>query len=207
MFVNLLPSTYIRHLTYRRQAWKWGAAIGVAVVSSAAVIGGQYLVVQSARSNQAKTALQSKDLHQIQTETDRTKRLCQALQSTISTLQAARPEDHTLALLGIASTSARKSAGKIQLKQLSVQISAAGGNVQPISPVAVPGAKPAAPATSSAATSDLLLDGVAEDAAAIANFVESLRGAGAFGRVDLTATSESATATGTMRQFRVVCQF
>jgi hypothetical protein len=61
--------------------------------------------------------------------------------------------------------------------------------------------------TGEQAPNDFLLEGNADDAAAIAAFIEVLRETGVFTKVDLTATNESPGGNAAARHFRVECKF
>jgi hypothetical protein len=208
MHVNLLPQTFLRRLALRRQAWRWG----VIVASTAVVVGGfiaaQYSALAAARRAQLASAVRSKDLHVLKAETERLAAEGKTIESAISSIQKAQPENRTLALLGIASTSAKKLNGKVHLKTIVTQIAPVATVPQAAAPV--PGAAGKAPATPGPTVqtpNDFSLEGTAEDAAAISSFIETLRETGVFAKVDLTATNEATSSTGAQRHFRIDCRF
>ena len=129
------------------------------------------------------------------------------IESKISALEKSRPEDRTLALLGIASTSARKLEGKVHLKNVTTQMAWVVPTAQQSGPPSgQPGNKPASPAVGRQTPNDVFLEGNAEDAAAIAHFVE-LRGSGVFTSVELTATSETSVRPALGGNFALIASF
>ena len=207
MYVNLLPMSFLRRLTIRRQAWNWGICVAVTSLLCIVVVAAQYFAVLATQQLQFLTALQSQELHAVQADTQRISSELASLDAVISSLKKTRPDDRTLALLGIASTSAKKATGKVQLKQLMTQTAP---TVKSASLPPTPGPPSRNVAESVAprrAANDFVLEGVADSAAAIASFVDALREAKVFTRVDLTATSETATSGGPTRQFRIDCKF
>lgn len=209
MYVNLLPPTFIRELALRRQAWRWGWAVALTLLICGGVVGVQYGGVVSARRSQAASAFRSRELHAVKADTKRFVVEGKTIEAAIADLKKARMEDRTLALLGIASTCAKKigaekSSGKVHLRSLTTQMASLAA--APVLP-GPPGKKPASSGAILQAENDLVFEGNADDAAAIASFIESLRETGVFTRVDLTATSEASGSNAAERQFRVDCKF
>lgn len=207
MYVNLLPPKFIRGLTLRRQAWRWGMGVTLTLVVSGGFVAAQYYGVVAMRHARSVTAFRSKDLYAVKADAERLASEGKAIEAEIAAIEKARPEDRTLALLGIAATSAKKLTGTVHLKNLTTQMAPATTASPGTPPPGGPGKKPMAAAAGVQASNDLVLEGTAEDAAAIAGFIEVLRETGVFTRVDLTATNEAAGATGAARQFRVDCKF
>ena len=208
MYVNLLPAPFILRLALRRQAVNWGLATGMVVVLCGGWMATQYRGIVAARQSQSASAFRSKDLRAVTADTTRLLAEAKTIESKISVLEKARPQDRTLTLLGIASTSAGKLEGKVHLKNVAMQMASMVAVAQQAPPAAgQPGSKPAPPVAGNQTPNDLILEGNAEDAAAIARFVEALRETGIFARVELTATNESSGASGAARQFRVDCKF
>lgn len=208
MYVNLLPDTFLRRLMLRRQASRWGLTALLTLVVTGGFVAAKYCGVASARKRQSMTALRSKDLHAIKADTGRLLEDAKTIESSIESLKQAQPEDRTLALLGIASRTAKKLDGKVHLKQLTTQRAPVNTPSQnsPQNPVQ-PGKKPAPAAAAIHAPNDFLLEGDADDATAIAVFIEALRETGLFARVDLTATNEATGGNTAARHFRVDCKF
>lgn len=208
MHVNLLPASAVCRMTLRRLAWRWSLAAAFIFSAAGAILGVQYAAVVQARQAQAVTAFKSQSLHAIETQIERLTKETKSIEETVAAWKGARPEDRTLALLGIAATSSKQLNGKLHLKQLMTQITASS----------IPGSAPLPPAAGSASqaapapapgqsANDFVLEGIADDSAVIADFVAALKETGVFSRVDLTASTEAATATQTTRQFRLDCKF
>ncbi len=208
MYVNLLPQRFICRLALRRQARRWGIAVALALVICGGVIAVEYVSLLESRRAQAVTAFRSKELHAVQANTERMLAEAKTIASAIAELNKSRTDDRTLALLGIASASTQKLSGKVLLRSLTTQMAtpAATPAAPPVSPGG-PAKKSAPNAPETVPEHDLVLEGNADDAAAIASFIEFLRETGVFTRVDLTATSEAAGMSGAQRQFRVDCKF
>jgi hypothetical protein len=209
MYVNLLPDAFLRRLALRRHMWRWGLALTAALLISGSFIGVEYGAVVTARKAQSVTAFRSRDLHAVKSDTERLVLQARQIESTIATLKNARPEDRTLALLAITSTSSKKLDGKVHLKQLTTQMAAATSAPQNAPPIpGPPGKRPTTATTGNeSAPNDFLLEGSADDAAAISAFIEAIRETGVFTRVDLTATNEATGANAAARHFRVECKF
>jgi hypothetical protein len=208
MHVNLLPQTFLRRLALRRQAWRWGVIVASTAFVSGGFIAAQYSALVAARRAQSVSAVRSKDLHALKADTERLAAEGKTIESAISSIQKAQPEDRTLALLGIASTSAKKLNDKVHLKNIVTLIAPVATVQQSAAPVlGAPGRAPAAPGSTVQTPNDFSLEGTAEDAAAISSFIETLRDTGVFAKVDLTATNEAASSTGAQRHFRIDCKF
>ncbi|HEY2413100.1 MAG TPA: PilN domain-containing protein [Pirellulaceae bacterium] len=208
MHVNLLPQPFLRRLALRRQAWRWGAVVVSTAIVSGGFIAAQYSALAASRRAQSASAIRSKDLHALKADTERLLAEGKTIESAIASIQKAQPEDRTLTLLGIASTSAKKLNGKVHLKNIATQIAPVATVQQAAAPVpGAPGMKSAAPGSTVQTPNDFSLDGTAEDAAAISNFIEALRETGVFAKVDLTATNEASGSTGAQRHFRIDCKF
>jgi hypothetical protein len=207
MNVNLLPEAFIRRLLLRRQVSRWGFAVGLSIVVCGGVIAAQYRAIIEARQAQSASAFRSQDLHALKTETQRLSAEATTTESAIAALAKARPEDRTLALMGITSTSAKKLDGKVHLKNVTTQIASALAATPNSLPGGAPAKKPVSGPVVGQTLSDLSLEGNADDAASISRFIEALRDTGVFIRVDLTATNEASGGNGAARQFRVDCKF
>jgi hypothetical protein len=208
MHVNLLPQTFLHRLALRRQTWRWGFVVASTAIVSGGLIAAQFNSVRAARRAQSVTAVRSQELHALKADTERVVTEAKTIESAISAIQKAQPEDRTLALLGIASTSAKKLNGKVHLKNVATQIAPVVAAQQAAAPASgTPGKQPAATTSAAQSPNDFWLEGTADDAAVISNFIEILREAGVFAKVDLTATNEASGATGAQRHFRIDCKF
>jgi hypothetical protein len=208
MHVNLLPQPLRRRLAVRRQVWRWGIAIIFALAVGSGFVATQYYSVCSARHAKSVTTVRSKGLHTVRTETAQLLTEAKTIETSIASLRQSQPEDRTLALLGIAATSAKTLDGKIHLKSLATQMAPVTMTKQAAAPI--PGAagnKTVAASSKERTPSDFVLEGTADDATAIATFIEALRGTTVFAKVDLTATNEAASSSGAARHFRVDCKF
>jgi hypothetical protein len=208
MHVNLLPQPFRRRLALRRQAGRWAVFIVVALAIGSGFVAKRYHSVCAAHHAQAGTAARSKDLHALKAKTARMLDEANNVEASIALLRESQPEDRTLALLGIAATSAKTLDGKVHLKCLTTQLAPVVGAKQGAPPArGAAGKTTAVVSAKEQSLSDFVLEGTAEDAAAIATFIEVLRGATVFTKVDLTATNEAGSATGAARQFRLDCKF
>src|SRR5436305_2562509 len=144
MHVNLLPQTFLRRLALRRQAWRWGVIVASTAFLSGRIMAAQYSALVAARRAQSVSAVRSKDLHALKADTERLAAEGKTIESAISSIQKAQPENRTLALLGIASTSAKKLSGKVHLKTMVTQMAPVATVQQAAAPV--PGAAGKAPA-------------------------------------------------------------
>jgi hypothetical protein len=160
------------------------------------------------RQAQAATALRSKDLHALKAKTAQTLEEAKTIEASIALLRESQPDDRTLSLLGIAAMSAKNLDGKVHLKSVTTQMAPVTAVKHPALPAAgVAGNKAVTTSPKERAPSDFTLEGTAADAAAIAAFIETLRGTTVFTKVDLAAISETAGSTGAARQFRIDCKF
>jgi hypothetical protein len=208
MHVNLLPQTFLRRLALRRQAFRWGVIVASTVLVGSGFIAAQYSALAAARRAQSDTAIRSKDLHALKTDTEHLVAEAKAIESAITSIQKTQPEDRTLTLLGIASTTAKKLNGKVHLKNVATQIAPVTTMQQASAAVpSAPANKPGSTSSTALTPNDFSLEGTAEDAAAISNFIEALRETGVFAKIDLTATNEANSSTGAQRHFRIDCKF
>jgi hypothetical protein len=208
MYVNLLPQTFLRRLALRRQAWRWSAVVASTVVLSGGFIAAQYHALAAARLAQSVTAGRSKNLHAMKADTERLIAEGKSIESAITSILKSQPEERTLALLGIASTSAKKFSGKVHLKSVTTQIASVAAAPQPASSVSGLAVKKSdATGATGQTRNDFSLEGTAEDATAISSLIEALRETGVFAKVDLTATNEASGSNGAQRHFRIDCKF
>jgi hypothetical protein len=208
MHVNLLPQPFRRRLAFRRQAWRWGIITILTFAVCAVFVATRYYSVASARKSQAATAIRSKDLHALKAKTAHVSEEARKIETSITLLRESQPEDRTLVLVGIAAASAKHLDDKVHLKSLTTQMAPVITVKQAAAPaVGAAGNKAAVASSKERTPGDFALEGTAEDAAAIAAFIETLRATTVFAKVDLTATNEAAGSTGAARQFRVDCKF
>ncbi len=208
MYLNLLPEMFLRRLALRRQFWRWGVIVAATAIVCGGFVAAQFSAVTAARRAQSVTSFRSKDLHALKVDTERLVAEGKTIESAISAIQKSQPEDRTLTLLGIASTTAKKLSGKVHLKNVSTQIAPAA-TTQQTSAVApgTTGKTPAATSSVTQAPNGFSLEGTAEDATAISSFIEVLRETGVFAKVDLTATNEASGTNASQRHFRIDCKF
>ena len=111
-----------------------------------------------------------------------------------------QPTDHFIDLLGVLGTAAQANPGKVHVQRLTVQAGQATAQ-----PVPARGAPAASPAGSPLIVSTLSLNGLADDDAALAQFVTALRQSGVFERVELRSSSQ--VAADSTRQYQLECRY
>lgn len=195
MYVNLMPQPLVWQALLRIRARQWALAWCAAGALAVGLGAWKYLEASDKELQLAAVESRCQSLRVVESELQELGQELVHLKRQAAALAAIQPEQRTLSVLGIVSQSAKRAEGRLQLQRLSMRVAD-----QPTS-------SNGAPAAQAAGLSALDLHGAALDDGAVARFVEALRSAAVFVRVELKSSSELLSAGGTGRQFQVECRF
>ena len=200
MFVNLLPAKTRLKIQFRGMfrcyAVVWG--LGGLVVTAYALLH----VAQLWQANRQFALLEQRcqPVYALQRKIARDQQQLKLFESQLDKLNQLQPSNHFLDLLGVLVQATRAEFGRLHIQRLSLL---SGQNAMPVT-----GAPASAkPSTAQPTISTLSLSGIADDDAALTQFVAALRDAGVFDQVDLKASSQVAGEDRTARQYQLECSF
>lgn len=191
--INLLPTTYRRHLMIRRRLTQWGFVVCATVLLIWAArwyklreyyVLGQQLEVLAREHHPTQLMIQEiTSMRQQLEELDQQERVAQELDQ----------QRHVLTVLGVVSQTAGQSKGRLrvtELKVIDLQQSWTGGKQQTSTPY--PGS--------------LALTGVSLDSPSVAELLDKLQHTGLFTSVELVSLNERREADVAVHDFQVRCQ-
>lgn len=206
MHVNLLPASFQLKLLMRASLRRWSLIWAVALGSALAYCSTQCRDVFDIAERVATLEAQCQPLRKLENEMVDLQTQLTRLESERRILEQLQPDEHSLQLLGLLSTSARQTGGMVQVQRLNYVAAAYPTSVS--SNTVRQGPKPAnVVPTTEAPRATLSLQGLADDDNALAAFVTALREQGIFQRVELKASSQLRTQGGSNRQYQLECRF
>ena len=193
--INLLPDALAKRLEHRRQLRKWGSVWAVV----AAVLSAAHLALQD-RQRESGEALQEMQtiagpLHDLERRTEELRSKSDKLRAALARQCALEQADVPLALLQVVAECCSVAGPSLQLD--AYRMDEAGD---------VPSAAAALSALRPAPGRRLILSGTAAADGAVSAFVERLRNAAAFDRVDLEASQSTGDASAQRSTFQIQCE-
>ena len=205
MFINLLPANTRLKIQFRsmlrRFARIWCLA-GIGAVACGLAQAWQYW-----HTAQTLAALEARcqPLYGLQEQIQKDHQQLKKLEAQRDTLTHLQPPDHFMDLLGVLVQTTRAELGRLHIQRMTLQ---AAQNAAPVAGKSSSRTTASAPApTAGSTTSIVSLNGQADDDAALARFVSTLRETSVFTRVDLKSSSQVSGGTGTARQYQLECRY
>jgi hypothetical protein len=198
MHINLLPAAFRRRMLLRQSLRWWSLRWGACLVVGAAYLLVEWRQLALARAAREEVESRCAPIRRIVEQTTRVEAELNAVSGDHAELRRLQPNRRPLAVLALLSQATGPLQGRLRLERLDF-------HQAPDLPAESGGSTPA-PAADSAKTR-LILAGIAVDDAAVAAFIETLRGCKVVRNVELLSSTAWEPAGLSGRRFEIVCSF